>query len=431
MPVQRATADSCPGVLRPHLAADGALARFRAPGGELPTAALRGLAEVSADLADGDLGLTSRGNMQVRGVPPEKVALLETRLEALGLLPHPTHERVRNILASPLSGLAFSSIDDVCGLVGELDTGLCGRVDLSELPGRFLFGLDDGTGDITGEEPDVLVVAVQPGRYEVRPSGASSGVVLGRAQVVEAALLAATAFLAERARQQSQAWRVNELAGGAEAMVDALVEAGFESAQTGFLPVTAQIPEPGLIEQREGRFSVCAVVPLGILNGEQLEALAACCELASDDELTGLELLEGVEGSEATPLRITPWRRVIIRDLELPAALAAQELLASVGLVVEPGSAWARVSACAGQPGCAKSLTDVQADARAFAEISLAEGPLVHWAGCGRGCGTPHGGVALLAESDGYRVVGELTESDRRATASSSLRTKDENPHRD
>ncbi len=425
-PVQRVAADSCPGVLRPHLAADGVLARLRVPGGVLSSAALQGLRSVAADLGDGGLGLTSRGNLQIRGIAPDRIEVLEERLGGLGLLPHPTHERVRNIIASPLSGRGPHSVEDVDPLVTELDTALCARPDLVALPGRFLIGLDDGTGDMAGEEPDVLAVAVRPGRFEVRTFGAANAVEVGRARLVEAVLAAATAFLAERTRQESRAWRVNELPGAAEAMITALAEAGFV-VSPGRSSGAAEIPVPGLIEQGDGRLAVCAVVPLGILNSEQMDALIACGELAADPELVESAELDGLEDvleSADSPLRVTPWRRVVVRDLELPAALAAQELLAAVGLVVEPDDAWVRITACAGKPGCAKSRTDVQADARAFAAISAPRGALLHWAGCERGCGTPHGAVALLAEEDGYRVAGELDAADRDAAASSGIVVK-------
>jgi precorrin-3B synthase len=424
-PVQRVAADSCPGVLRPHLAADGALVRLRVPGGAVAISALKGLRAAAAELGDGRLGLTSRGNLQVRGIAPDKVGGLEALLGGLGLLPHPTHDRVRNIIASPLSGRGPQSVEDVDPLVTALDAALCARPDLIALPGRFLVGLDDGTGDIAGEEPDVLALAVRPGRFEVRPFGAANGVRVGRARVVEAVLAAATAFLAERAKQDSRAWRVNELPGAAEAMVAALAGAGFAASPNSSLGEPGA-PLPGLTEQGDGRFAVCAVVPLGILDGEQMDALAACAELAADPDLVDGGELDGLEFGDAqeaagladSPLRVTVWRRVVVRDLELPAALAAQELLAAVGLVVGPEEAWVRITACAGRPGCAKSRADVQADARAFAARGAARGPLVHWAGCERGCGTPHGAVALLAEENGYRVAGELGVADRDAAAS-------------
>jgi len=432
-PVRRVSVDSCPGVLRPHLAADGALVRVRVPGGALPIVALRGLRTVAAEFADGGLGLTSRANVQIRGVAPERLAVVESLLAGLGLVPRPSHERVRNIIASPLSGRSAWSLADVDPLVVALDAALCERPELAALPGRFLIGLDDGTGDVLGEQPDLLVAAMGPGRFELRPAGAPTGAEVPTADVVAAVLRAARVFLTERARQGSRAWRVCELEGVAQAMLDALTARGYRSVP-GPLPGVGPLPEPGLVEQRDGRFAVCAVVPLGILSGEQTDALAAACELvgspepaeADGSQRVSVQDLEcfGVAGTYhavSTPLRVTPWRRVLIRDLELPAALAAQELLAAAGLVLEPRAAWARVTACAGRPGCARSLTDVQTDARTFAADCAPVGPAVHWAGCERGCGTPHEAVALLATASGYRAVGELSGSDRAVAAESSI----------
>src|SRR5690606_41103992 len=54
------------------------------------------------------------------------------RIAAAGLLPSATHERVRNIVASP-----FGEAD----LVDALDRELCARPGLARLPGRFLFSI--------------------------------------------------------------------------------------------------------------------------------------------------------------------------------------------------------------------------------------------------------------------------------------------------
>src|SRR3954451_13470638 len=93
----RARADACPGALQTHAAADGALARIRVPGGLLSAAQLRVLAAATRDLGDGGLELTGRGNVQLRGLPDDRVTELGDRLAAAGLLPSPTHERVRNV----------------------------------------------------------------------------------------------------------------------------------------------------------------------------------------------------------------------------------------------------------------------------------------------------------------------------------------------
>ncbi|OLT10480.1 hypothetical protein BJF79_25975 [Actinomadura sp. CNU-125] len=71
---------------------------------------------------------------------------------------------------------------------------------------------------------------------------------------------------------------------------------------------------------------------------------------------------------------------------------------------------WAGVTACAGRPGCAKSLTDVRADAAAAVRASAsprggADGLPVHWAGCERRCGhPPDRHVAVVATPRGYEV---------------------------
>ena len=63
------------------------------------------------------------------------------------MLPSPTHELVRNIAASPLTGLTQQR-PDVRSLVAELDAAICAEPELADLPGRFLFAVDDGSADV-------------------------------------------------------------------------------------------------------------------------------------------------------------------------------------------------------------------------------------------------------------------------------------------
>lgn len=90
-------ADACPGALRPHQAADGALARIRLPGGMITAAQLATLASVASDFGSATLELTARGNVQLRGI--RDVAAVADAVAKAGLLPSATHERVRNIVA--------------------------------------------------------------------------------------------------------------------------------------------------------------------------------------------------------------------------------------------------------------------------------------------------------------------------------------------
>src|SRR3954470_13884396 len=209
----RARADACPGALQTHAAADGALARVRVPGGLLSAAQLRALASAARDLGDGALELTSRGNVQLRGLaegaPPE----LGERLARAGLLPSETHERVRNLLASTLSGRSGGLLD-VRPWVVAFDAGLQADPALADLPGRFLATFDDGRGDVCGLGGDVGLLALEGGTVALLLAGADSGLRAASGDAVALALAATRAFLLERAAQGGTAWRLAELEDG-------------------------------------------------------------------------------------------------------------------------------------------------------------------------------------------------------------------------
>ncbi len=101
---RRSGPDLCPGVRSVWSAADGGLARVRIPGGRLSADQLRLLADAADDLGNGLLELTVRANVQVRGLSAGREQDLAARLRVGGLLPSDTHDRVRNILGSPLAG---------------------------------------------------------------------------------------------------------------------------------------------------------------------------------------------------------------------------------------------------------------------------------------------------------------------------------------
>ncbi|MBW5486424.1 cobalamin biosynthesis protein CobG, partial [Streptomyces bambusae] len=156
-PVIRDRGDACPGALRLHPADDGYLARVRLPGGLLDTAGALALAEAADRLGDGHLELTSRGNVQLRGLADGCGAALAQLLDGAGLLPAPSHERVRNIVATPLAGLDGSGHGEVLPWVAELDRLLCASARAAALSGRFLFALDDGRGDVAALDPDITL----------------------------------------------------------------------------------------------------------------------------------------------------------------------------------------------------------------------------------------------------------------------------------
>ncbi|MGW5386432.1 precorrin-3B synthase [Nocardia sp. NPDC003963] len=388
----RTDPDSCPGVLRLHEAADGPLARVRVPGGTLAPEQLQTFAAAAHDLGDGSIELTSRGNVQLRRV--RDADALTERLAAAGLLPSRTHERVRNIIASPLSGRVGDHAD-IRPLVAALDTGLLGSPGLAELPGRVLFTVDDGRGDVSPLRPDIGLHELGGGRSALLLAGSDSGIRLPTADAAEVLLAAAHGFL-ELADGQ---WRLHEVADGAARL----------AALLGLEPGPERLEFPGPADPPIGWLPQC----------DDLVALGAGVRLGSLPARTA-EFLAAVE----RPILLTPWRSLIVTDLGEGPAEQVVRVLAPMGLLFDAASPWLRITACAGQPGCAKSHTDVRADAAFAVEQGRTDGPTArvsdipipaaeittggrqHWSGCERRCGRPaRGATEVTGTPDGYRVT--------------------------
>src|SRR4051812_32322323 len=245
----RERADACPGALQTHAAADGALARVRVPGGALRSAQLTALASAARELGDGALELTSRGNVQLRGLTPGAEPELGDRLAAAGLLPSATHERIRNVLASTLSGRTPGGAVDVRPWVAALDAGLCADPQLAGLPGRFLAILDDGRGDVARLGGDVGLLGLDTDTVALTLAGTDRGLRATPEDAVDLVLAATRAFLAERADQGGTAWRLAELTEGPARVAARL---GGEPAGPVALPAAPLTGPAGPIAQQDG-----------------------------------------------------------------------------------------------------------------------------------------------------------------------------------
>ncbi|MGS2642248.1 precorrin-3B synthase [Streptosporangium sp. LJ11] len=502
----RSRLDACPGALQVHAAADGGLARVRVPGGRLTPFQLRELAEAAAAYGGGVIELTSRANVQVRGLGPEDPDSgtgdgFATRMARAGLLPSATHERIRNILASPLTGLdgptepsgpagpsgpnrssgadtpdstgisdrphypRGGGIADVTPLIGELDRRLCARPALAALPGRFMFALDDGRGDVAGLGADAGILLTGPDEAALILAGTDTGLRVPPAGAVTALLAAAEAFLDELATRDVTAWRIAELPGGPSLIAARVRTALGVPGTTPFDPVRPRVVTLGPVGvlgstdgTRSGTGAGGGTDPAsGTGDGDARVALGVAIPLGRLTSALALLLADAASGGE---IRLTPWRGVVLPGLDRAEVAGTAARLEAAGLVVDPASPWIGVTACTGRPGCAKSLADVQADAAAAIAVSTAtavavgtatavavgttsppavpppavapppavppgrerfgSGPSVappsgngpgtdtlpvHWAGCGRRCGRPRGRVAdVVATGDGYRL---------------------------
>lgn len=281
-PPRRTRGDLCPGVLRPWPASDGALVRLRVPGGRVSPAALAGLHGVAVRYGDDDnVNVTTRANLQLRALPigpdgqlPGEVvaAIAET-----GLLPAPGHELVRNVLVSPLTGLVGGSAD-LRPVTEALDAGLLADPALGGLPGRFLFVLDDGRGDLLERSCDLGLVALDDDTAQLRVGDRWSEVV----PLVDAAdrlVELARAFVDARGVGPDAPWHVRELP----------------------TPLVAARPADGRLP------SPAPVLPYGPVAGsagriEHIEAPGGILDR---------HLIARLTGGDVAELIVTPWRGVL------------------------------------------------------------------------------------------------------------------------
>ncbi|MFJ4878217.1 precorrin-3B synthase [Streptomyces sp. NPDC088745] len=395
----RTRGDACPGSLRLHRADDGALARVRLPGGVLTAEQADVLGKLAGELGEGDIHLTSRGNAQLRALPADCGGELARRLGESGLLPSARHERVRNLVASPLSGLDGRGNADVGPWLAELDALLCASGRAVALSGRFLFALDDGRGDVDALGADVTLLAQGDGNALLRVGAAADAVRVPGAWAARAALVAAETFL--DSAPDAGTWRVAELPAGpdvllaqvarklaaAPARTPGAVLAGAARTRAPARPREAAAPGFGVVTGgAPGAAALSVGVPLGRVAAAQWRLLADTARSQGDGTL-----------------RLTPWRGVVVPGVAPGRAAALLDALGAAGLVTGPGSPWSGVGACIGRPGCAKSLSDVRALAGA------AVGPVgtlpVYWSGCARRCGHPHGDrVDVVATAEGHEV---------------------------
>jgi len=290
--VSRTHADRCPGVLRPWIADDGAIVRLRLVGGALTSQMLSDLMVVAARWADGTVLLTKRANLQLRGidpaqnedgsscVPPEFV---DAVTEA-GFLPAPTHELVRNIMVSPLSG-RINGRADLFPVARQLDEALCAEPLFAGLSARFLFVLDDGRGDLVDRTLDLGAMAVDDENAQIRIGSQGWGEVVELDGIAEVLLDLAARFVRARGDQPDAPWHIDDL----EAP---LVES--HHARDLRTQVTSPFPPRGELTQDDGRRAEIVDVPNGVLTHDLATQVLA---------RAGRDLI------------VTPWRSLVLPDL--------------------------------------------------------------------------------------------------------------------
>ena len=345
----------CPGALRPMPSGDGLVLRIRPPLGRLTQAQGQGIAELAARYAQPLLDLTSRANLQLRGIADADYPALLAGLQALGLIDTDINaESRRNLLVSP-----FWEASDGTQALAQVLTEALAQPTAPQLPAKFGFSLDCGpTPVLRGCSADIRLERHAQG-FLVYANGSTHGVVASAECAIAQAIKLAHWFIT---------------AGGApfgHGRMAALVAQTPVPAHLADIPVTtnkAACPPWGLVPQG------CVVgFEFGQMPVDTLRALSAL-----------------------GPLRITPWRSLLMEG--------AQSLPALPSLITHADDMRLRVSACTGAPGCTQAAAPTRELAHALAPL-VPPGHVLHVSGCSKGCAHPDPALTLVATPAGFDLV--------------------------
>ena len=353
---------------------DGLVLRIRPPLGRLTQAQGHGIAELAARYAQPLLDLTSRANLQLRGICEADYPALLAGLQVLGLIDTDVNaESRRNILVSPLWETGDGTPD-----LAHLLTETLAQPTAPQLPAKFGFALDCGPIPLLrGCSADIRLERHAQG-FLVYANGSTHGVVASAECAIAQAMALAHWFIT---------------AGGApfgHGRMAALV------AQTPVPAHLASTPVPAT-------HAACppwGLVPQGCVVGFEFGQMPV-------DTLRALSAL--------SPLRLTPWRSVLVEGAQSVPAIPTLSTL-----ITHADDVRLRVSACTGAPGCSQAAAPTRELAHALAPL-IPLGHMLHVSGCSKGCAHPNPTLTLVATPTGFDLI-------QHGTAASPPDARDLNP---
>ncbi|MGJ4857455.1 precorrin-3B synthase [Labrys sp. La1] len=407
----------CPGALRPMRSGDGLIVRVRLTGGDLSPERAAALAEAARRFGNGLIDLTSRANLQMRGVSDETLQPLLDRLAELGLLDaSAAAEQVRNVIASPLAGLDPSAPVDVHPMIRALELRLIGNERFHSLPAKFGFLLDGGgVLPLDDVEADIALRAEDDGHLRLE----AGGEVLGRVRVeeaLEAALGVAERFLALRQPDERRMRDlVRRLQDEAHLPSPRSGEGGVaKQRRMGCGPLAALYPDNMLLANPTPsgptssghlpHFVEKAVAPTRLAGPHDAGFFTAAAPFGRLDA-GQLEGLAAIAARHGATLRLTPWRAILLA----PLAVDVTTEVSSLGLVVDPDDPRLAIAACPGSPSCLSGEAPAQADAARLAPVLagfIERGASVHVSGCAKGCARrAPASITLVGQGGRYGIA--------------------------
>ena len=381
----------CPGALRPMQTGDGLLVRVRPRAGALSFQALKAIAETAATFGSGEIDITNRANLQLRGLSditfPDAIAALGRA----GLLDGDADaEAVRNVIVDPLCGLDPDRVD-LRSLAAELEKLLTERTALHALPGKFGLSISGTPRSLAGQTAaDIMISAFAPHTCAIRLDGdARIHAVVERATCLAAVERLIVAFLTIRSNNTSVRRMRDAIAANGSSKIFA--SAGLETRIAADTRASSAALA-GCIGPAAAPFAVGIGLTFGRIRASALQSL---CDFA-------LQL-------GCVEVRLSQQRTFVVPVDDAATAAALLVHAAQTNLITCDSDPRLAMDVCPGAPSCANATTNTRADAQRL--VSTLEGlplpmPSVHISGCEKGCARrASAALTFVARNGAYDAI--------------------------
>ncbi len=348
----------CPGAWRPMATGDGLLVRVRPPLGKLSRQQVVALCEAAETFGSGLIELTSRANLQLRGVtdaswPPLMAFLVEHQLVS----DDPEAERQPQLMLAP----AWQKGDDTHTIARLLQAR---GSELAAMPGKVGIAIDAGDAPVLGDSAaDFRIERSTEGGLLVRADGYALGTSVSDTEAAIEQLIRLSHWFVDTGGWESGRMRRHTAPLPDWAPADAAPASHGEKLALG--------------EHREG---MVVGLPFGRVAAETLR-----------------EAVSPTNGtlSSISAVQVTPWRRLLLQDCDTLPAID--------GLIRHNSDPRLAMDACPGAPFCEQASVATQPLAE---KLSGWVETSVHISGCAKGCARRSpADVCLVGEAGLFNLI--------------------------
>jgi ferredoxin-nitrite reductase len=390
------------------------MCRLRIPNGILKHWQLNGLADLAERYADGYSHVTTRANLQLRGIAPKNAVAMLEAIQDLGLCSRGTGaDNIRNVTGTPTAGIDPQELLDTRPYAREWHFHILNERALYGLPRKFNVGFDgagripvlEDTNDIGfqavevrdgfGAETGIWFRLVLGGITGHKDFARDTGVIVKPEEATKVADAIVRVYIEHGNRTDRNKARLKYVldAWGLEKFI-AHVE---EKLGRKLVKVAAEaiVPRPmfdraahiGVHKQKQAGFNwIGVVLPVAKLTAAQMRALAKIAQDFGDGDI-----------------RLTVWQNLLISGVADGKVADAEAAIEAIGLPAKATPIRAGLVACTGNVGCRFAASDTKRHAEDIAQwceskVAL-DGPVnIHLTGCHHSCAQHYiGDIGLLA----------------------------------